>query len=182
MICICYNASRQKRYDYVPCEQRTSPGCTANTFEGSSLFISVVEHPPGYLLSLLCLSNHLQMRWQVTPAATVTKKDMTISICSPPPVAGYRLDNTVSISQNVCSINNICGFVECNGIYFSSEYKSIPHTENTRNNKPFLCWKYPRYLSHPLPGALLLCSCCCVICCVLLLQIIHKRFSSCISQ
>jgi hypothetical protein len=75
-----------------------APGCTANTFEGSSLFISVVEHPPGYLLSLLCLSNHLQMRWQVTPAATVTKKDMTISICSPPPVAGYRLDNTVSIS------------------------------------------------------------------------------------
>ena len=75
-----------------------APGCTANTFEGSSLFISVVEHPLGYLLSLLCLSNHLQMRWQVTPAATVTKKDMTISICSPPPVAGYRLDNTVSIS------------------------------------------------------------------------------------
>ena len=75
-----------------------APGCTANTFEGSSLFISVVERPLGYLLSLSCLSNHLQMRWQVTPAATVTKKDMTISICSPPPVAGYRLDNTVSIS------------------------------------------------------------------------------------
>ena len=71
-----------------------APGCTANTFEGSSLFISVVERPLGYLLSLSCLSNHLQMRWQVTPAAT----DMTISICSPPPVAGYRLDNTVSIS------------------------------------------------------------------------------------
>ena len=51
-----------------------APGCTANTFEGSSLFISVVEHPPGYLLSLSCLSNHLQMRWQVTPAVTVTKK------------------------------------------------------------------------------------------------------------
>ena len=79
-------------------DKERAPGCTANTFEGSSLFISVVEHPPGYLLSLLCLSNHLQMRWQVTPAATVTKKDMTISICSPPPVAGYRLDNTVSIS------------------------------------------------------------------------------------
>ena len=75
-----------------------APGCTANTFEGSSLFISVVERPLGYLLSLSCLSNHLQMRWQVTPAATVTKKDMTISICSPPPVAGYRLDNTVSIT------------------------------------------------------------------------------------
>ena len=57
-----------------------APGCTANTFEGSSLFISVVERPLGYLLSLSCLSNHLQMRWQVTPAATVTKKDMTISI------------------------------------------------------------------------------------------------------
>lgn len=75
-----------------------APGCTANTFEGSSLFISVVEHPPGYLLSLLCLSNHLQMRWQVTPAATATKKDITISMCSPPPVAGSRLDNMISIA------------------------------------------------------------------------------------
>ena len=57
-----------------------APGCTANTFEGSSLFISVVEHPPGYLLSLLCLSNHLQMRWQVTPAATVTIKVVKVFI------------------------------------------------------------------------------------------------------
>ena len=75
-----------------------APGCTANTFEGSSLFISVVEHPLGYSLSLLCLSNHLQMRWQVTPAATATKKDITISMCSPPPVAGSRLDNMISIA------------------------------------------------------------------------------------
>lgn len=65
-------------------KERT-PVCTTNTCEGSSLFISVVEHPPGYSLSLLWLSNHLQMRWQVTPAATATKKDMTISMCSPPP-------------------------------------------------------------------------------------------------
>ena len=65
-------------------KERT-PVCTTNTCEGSSLFISVVEHPLGYSLSLLCLSNHLQMRWQVTPAATATKKDMTISMCSPPP-------------------------------------------------------------------------------------------------
>ena len=98
MICICYNASRQKDMAMFHVNKERAPGCTANTFGGSSLFISVVEHPLGYLLSLLCLSNHLQMRWQVTPAATVTKKDMTISICSPPPVAGYRLDNTVSVS------------------------------------------------------------------------------------
>ena len=58
-------------------KERT-PVCTTNTCEGSSLFISVVEHPLGYSLSLLCLSNHLQMRWQVTPAATATKKDMTM--------------------------------------------------------------------------------------------------------
>lgn len=58
-------------------KERT-PVCTTNTCEGSSLFISVVEYPLGY-------SNHLQMRWQVTPAATATKKDMTISMCSPPP-------------------------------------------------------------------------------------------------
>ena len=75
-----------------------APGCTANTLEGSSLFISVVERPLGYLLSLSCLSNHLQMRWQVTPAATATKKDITISMCSPPPVAGSRLDNMISIA------------------------------------------------------------------------------------
>ena len=72
--------------------------CTTNTCEGSSLFISVVEHPLGYSLYLLCLSNHLQMRWQVTPAATATKKDITISMCSPPPVAGSRLDNMISIA------------------------------------------------------------------------------------
>ena len=65
-------------------KERT-PGCISGTFGGSSLFISVVEHPLGYSLSLSCLSNHLQMRWQVTPAATATKKDMTISMCSPPP-------------------------------------------------------------------------------------------------
>ena len=57
-----------------------APGCTANTFEGSSLFISVVERPLGYLLSLSCLSNHLQMRWQVTPAATVMIKVIKVFI------------------------------------------------------------------------------------------------------
>jgi hypothetical protein len=33
----------------------------------------VAKHPPGYLLSLSCLSSHLLMRWQTTPAATVTR-------------------------------------------------------------------------------------------------------------
>ena len=33
-------------------KERT-PVCTTNTCEGSSLFISVVEHPLGYSLSLL---------------------------------------------------------------------------------------------------------------------------------
>lgn len=40
----------------------------------------MVKRPPGYLLSLSCLSNHLQMRWQVTPAATVTRKVIPIPI------------------------------------------------------------------------------------------------------
>ena len=57
-----------------------APGCTANTFEGSSLFISVVERPLGYLLSLSCLSNHLQMRWQITLARTATVKDVRKSM------------------------------------------------------------------------------------------------------
>ena len=56
-----------------------APGCTANTFEGSSLFISVVERPLGYLWSLSCLSNHLQMRWLITPATTETIRDNRIS-------------------------------------------------------------------------------------------------------
>ena len=60
-------------------KERT-PVCTTNTCEGSSLFISVVERPLGYLLSLSCLSNHLQMRWQVTPAATVTIKVIKVFI------------------------------------------------------------------------------------------------------
>ena len=61
-------------------DKERAPGCTANTFEGSSLFISVVERPLGYLLSLSCLSNHLQMRWQVTPAATVMIKVVKVFI------------------------------------------------------------------------------------------------------
>ena len=123
-------------------KERT-PGCISGTFGGSSLLISVVEHPLGYSLSLSCLSNHLQMRWQVTPAATVTKKDMTNSMRSPPPVAGFRLDNMVSITQNIRSenarIENMCVLL-CAfwGFHFSSQYKNIPHPGNTRNNKPFL--------------------------------------------
>ena len=46
----------------------------------SSYFIIVDKKPLGYLLSLSCLSNHLQMRWQVTPAATVTIKVIIISL------------------------------------------------------------------------------------------------------
>ena len=130
--CICYNASRQKRdMAMFHVNKERTPGCTANTFEGSSRFISVVEHPLGYLLSLLCLSNHLQMRWQVTPAATVTKKDMTISMCSPPPVAGYRLDNTVSISQNICSINNICVLLNATAFIFPVSIK-VYHIQRIR--------------------------------------------------
>ena len=123
-------------------KERT-PECISGTFGGSSLFISVVEHPLGYSLSLSCLSNHLQMRWQVTPAATVTKKDMTNSMRSPPPVAGFRLDNIVSITQNICSenarIENMCVLL-CAfwGFHFSGQCKNIPHSGNTGNNKPLL--------------------------------------------
>ena len=70
-----------------------APGCTANTFEGSSLFISVVERPLGYLLSLSCLSNHLQMRWLITPAITETIRDSNISIINTPFPYRYRGGN-----------------------------------------------------------------------------------------
>ena len=73
MIGICYNASRQKS-NCTFMAKNEAPDCSASTFRGFFLFFLVVKRPPGYLLSLSCLSNHLQMRWQVTPAATVTKK------------------------------------------------------------------------------------------------------------
>ena len=53
MIGICYNASRQKDMTMFHVNKERTPVCTTNTCEGSSLFISVVEHPLGYSLSLL---------------------------------------------------------------------------------------------------------------------------------
>ena len=58
--------------------------------EASSFLFTAAKHPPGYLLPLLPLSSHLQMRWQTTPATTAAKKEMRTSIQTPPPVARYR--------------------------------------------------------------------------------------------
>ena len=78
--------------------ENETPNCAATRSGASSFLFTVAKHPPGYLLSLSCLSSHLPMRWQTTPAATVTKKLISMSIESPPPVAGYRLDNIDIIS------------------------------------------------------------------------------------
>ena len=71
--CICYNCHRQKS-NYAFIAKNEAPGCTGTTIRGFFLFFRMVKHPSGYLLSSSFLSSHLQMRWQVTPAATVTKK------------------------------------------------------------------------------------------------------------
>ncbi len=64
-----------------PFEQRMKSPNREATQSGDSFFsFIVVKHPLGYLLSLSFLSSHLTMRWQITPPATVTKRDMSISL------------------------------------------------------------------------------------------------------
>ena len=88
--CICYNSDRQKEIA-SPSGQRTkSLNRVAPQLRDSSFLFIVAKHPQGYLLSLLLLSSHLQMRWQTTPAVTVIKKEIAITIQTPPSVAGYR--------------------------------------------------------------------------------------------
>ena len=77
--------------------ENETPNCAATRSGASSFLFTVAKHPPGYLLPLSSLSSHLQMRWQATPAVTATKKVITTSIRTPPPVAGYRWDNTKTI-------------------------------------------------------------------------------------
>ena len=92
-ICICYNAIRQKVMMSPFGRKDESPDRNGVQSRDSSFLFVVAKHPPGYLLSLSCLSSHLLMRWQTTPAATVTRKVMMISIWTPPPVVGCRLNN-----------------------------------------------------------------------------------------
>ena len=79
----------------IPCRQRTNPPDCNGVQSGDSSFLFIVaKRPLGYLLPLSCLSSHLLMRWQTTPAATVTRNVKNNSMQPPPPVAGCRLDNT----------------------------------------------------------------------------------------
>ena len=50
-----------------------SPDRSSVQSRDSSFLFIVAKHPPGYLLPLSCLSSHLLMRWQTTPAVTVTR-------------------------------------------------------------------------------------------------------------
>lgn len=85
------------RHFHAGKERNPRPCCT--TVEGFFFSFIVAKHPLGYSLSLSCLSSHLLMRWQTTPAATVTRKVTINSMQTPPPVAGYRLDNKSIISH-----------------------------------------------------------------------------------
>ena len=59
------------------------------TFWGFFLSFIPAKHPVGYLLSFGSLSSHLTMRWQSKPPMTVTKKEITTSIQTPPPCCGF---------------------------------------------------------------------------------------------
>lgn len=65
---ICYNVNRQK--------DMNSPCRTMKSHEVATRGFSISNNITSYSLP----SNHLLMRWQTTPAITVTKKDMNISI------------------------------------------------------------------------------------------------------
>jgi hypothetical protein len=79
-ISTCYNAIRQKVMMSPFGRKNESPDRNGVQSRDSSFLFIVAKHPPGYLSSLSCLSSHLLMRWQTTPAATVTRKVMMISI------------------------------------------------------------------------------------------------------
>ena len=100
-ICICYNAVRQKVMMSPFGRKDESPDRNSVQSRDSSFLFIVAKRPPCYLLSLSCLSSHLLMRWQTTPAVTVTRKVMMISIWTPPPVAGCRLDNIGIITYQI---------------------------------------------------------------------------------
>ena len=93
-ICICYNAVRQRNVEKSMQAKNESPDRNEVQSRDSSFLFTVAKHPLDDLLPLSCLSSHLLMRWQTTPAATVTRNVKNNSMQTPPPVAGCRLDNT----------------------------------------------------------------------------------------
>lgn len=71
--CVCYNAGRQRNVTIFHAGKERSPQPCCSTVEGFFFSFIVAKHPLGYLLSLSCLSSHLLMRWQTTPAETDTR-------------------------------------------------------------------------------------------------------------
>ena len=68
-ICICYNAVRQKVMMSPFGRKNESPDRNGVRSRDSSFLFIVAKHPLDYLLPLSCLSSHLLMGWQTTPAA-----------------------------------------------------------------------------------------------------------------
>ena len=97
-ICICYNADRQRNVENSMQAKNESPDRNGVQSGDSSFLFIVAKRPLGYWLPLSCLSSHLLMRWQTTPAVTVTRNVKNNSMQTPPPVAGCRLDNTSIIT------------------------------------------------------------------------------------
>ena len=115
-----------KRNDKSIKTKNESPNCMALQFGDSSFLFIVAKHPLGYLLPFLSLSNHLLMQWDTTPAVTATKNETTMSIKTPPPVVGYRLDNIIIISY----ISFPCEITLHNT---KNMYKLLKNTQNALN-------------------------------------------------
>ena len=69
--CICYNCHRQKEVIKVQCKAKALRAATLGAF-----FLCFYGALTGASCCCYRLSNHLQMRWQVTPAATAIKKEV----------------------------------------------------------------------------------------------------------
>ena len=94
--CICYNASRLKRYESSTWTTSENPGAAT---PGFSIPFWVGGLSPRLVTDYLSPSNHLQTRWLITLAATAIARDMITSTRTPPSCCQYRGGNEKSISH-----------------------------------------------------------------------------------
>lgn len=87
-------------------------------------------------------SNHLQMRWQTTPAVTATVNEMNSSISKPPSCYQYRGGNKSIITLYVVQKNDFFRMqnILSNYLLISiSIYKRIRYTKITTNTQGGNC-------------------------------------------
>lgn len=103
--------------------ENETPNCAATRSGASSFLFTVAKHPPGYLLSLSCLSSHLPMRWQTTPAATDTRNVAIISIGSPP---SCRQDSVRAMGTLYHTVRHCSTLFSAGGLHALSTLRRCP--------------------------------------------------------